>query len=178
MVVFTYYIGSCTIPNPPSATRLRDGGFGLYILTSAHPAADRPKAHNFTLTAPILTFVNSRYISATPHRLLAVTSYPGEAQEAAKNDLIGCLELLEGELGDKPYFGGDTFGFVDVALIPFFNFFCTIEQLSNFRIVAECPKLVAWRHRCMEKESVSKSFPNHHKLYDFLLGSKKKLEAK
>ncbi|CAL5406078.1 unnamed protein product [Camellia sinensis] len=105
-------------------------------------------------------------------------SSTGEAQEAAKNDLIGCLELLEGELGDKPYFGGDTFGFVDVALIPFFNFFCTIEQLSNFRIVAECPKLVAWRHRCMEKESVSKSFPNHHKLYDFLLGSKKKLEAK
>ncbi|CAL5403222.1 unnamed protein product [Camellia sinensis] len=90
-----------------------------------------------------------------------------EAQEAAKNDLIGCLEPLEGELGDKPYFGGDTFGFVDVAL------------LGNFRIVVECPKLVAWRHRCMEKESVSKSsFPDHHKLYDFLLGSKKKLEAK
>ncbi|THG00339.1 hypothetical protein TEA_030063 [Camellia sinensis var. sinensis] len=52
------------------------------------------------------------------------------------------------------------------------------KKPGNFRIVVECPKLVAWRHRCMEKESVSKSFPDHHKLYDFLLGSKKKLEAK
>ncbi|GMP66293.1 hypothetical protein CsSME_00026708 [Camellia sinensis var. sinensis] len=105
-------------------------------------------------------------------------SSTGEAQETAKNDLIGCLKLLEGELGDKPYFGGDTFGFVDVALIPFYNAFYTIEQLGNFRIVAECPKLVAWGHRCMKKESVSKSLPDQHKLYDFLLGSKKKLEAK
>ncbi|GMP66292.1 hypothetical protein CsSME_00026707 [Camellia sinensis var. sinensis] len=31
----------------------------------------------------------------------------GEAQETAKNDLIGYLKVLEGELGDKPYFGGE-----------------------------------------------------------------------
>ncbi|CAL5406079.1 unnamed protein product [Camellia sinensis] len=103
-------------------------------------------------------------------------SSTGEAQEAAKNDLIGCLKLLEGELGDKPYFGGDTFGFVDVALIPFYNFFYTTEQLGDFRTVAECPKLVAWGHRCMERECVSKSLPDHHKLSDYFLGFKKNLE--
>ncbi|CAL5342188.1 unnamed protein product [Camellia sinensis] len=61
---------------------------------------------------------------------------------------------LEGELGDKPYIGGETFGFAD------------------------CPSLVVWAHRCMEKESVSKSLPDQHKAYDFCLGLKKKLEAK
>nr|XP_043624470.1 probable glutathione S-transferase isoform X2 [Erigeron canadensis] len=31
----------------------------------------------------------------------------GEEHEASKNEFIDCLKLLEGELGDKPYFGGD-----------------------------------------------------------------------
>ncbi|KAL3612687.1 hypothetical protein D5086_003707 [Populus alba] len=37
----------------------------------------------------------------------------GEDQEAAKKDFIDSLKLLEGELGDKPYFGGETLGYVD-----------------------------------------------------------------
>ncbi|KAL3612681.1 hypothetical protein D5086_003701 [Populus alba] len=37
----------------------------------------------------------------------------GEDQEAAKKDFIESLKLLEGELGDKPYFGGKTLGYVD-----------------------------------------------------------------
>ncbi|KAI8006702.1 hypothetical protein LOK49_LG07G02921 [Camellia lanceoleosa] len=102
----------------------------------------------------------------------------GEAQETAKNDLIGYLKVLEGELGDKPYFGGETFGFVDVALIPSYNFFCVCDQFGNFGIMAECPSLVVWAHRCMEKESVSKSLPDQQKAHDFCLGLKKKLEAK
>ncbi|KAJ7015032.1 hypothetical protein NC653_004353 [Populus alba x Populus x berolinensis] len=31
----------------------------------------------------------------------------GEEKEAAKNDFIESLKLLEGELGDEPYFEGD-----------------------------------------------------------------------
>ncbi|XWS10248.1 hypothetical protein CRYUN_Cryun39dG0059100 [Craigia yunnanensis] len=43
----------------------------------------------------------------------------GEVQETAKKELIGCFKLLEEELGDKHYFGGERFGFTDVSLIPF-----------------------------------------------------------
>ncbi|XP_028091819.1 probable glutathione S-transferase parC [Camellia sinensis] len=68
----------------------------------------------------------------------------GEAQETAKNDLIGYLKVLEGELGDRPYFWGETFGIVDVALVPSYSFFFAYEQCGNFNIVAECPALVAW----------------------------------
>ncbi|CAK9160272.1 unnamed protein product [Ilex paraguariensis] len=35
----------------------------------------------------------------------------GEKQEAAKDEFIESLKVLEGELEDKPYFGGETFGF-------------------------------------------------------------------
>ncbi|XP_057461920.1 probable glutathione S-transferase parA [Actinidia eriantha] len=102
----------------------------------------------------------------------------GEEHEAAKNELMGCFKLLEGELGDKAYFGDDTFGIVDVALIPFYSWFYMFEQCGNMSIEAECPKLVAWGKRCMEKESVSKSLPDQHKVYDLLMDLKKKILAK
>ncbi|GFY90580.1 glutathione S-transferase TAU 25 [Actinidia rufa] len=90
----------------------------------------------------------------------------------------GVFKLLEGELGDKTYFGDDTFGIVDVALIPFYSWFYMFEQCGNMSIEAECPKLVAWGKRCMEKESVSKSLPDQHKVYDLLMDLKKKFLAK
>lgn len=100
----------------------------------------------------------------------------GEEQEAAKKEFIDYLKVLEGELGDKPYFGGDTFGFVDVALVPFYSWFYAYEKLGNFSIEAECPKLIAWAKRCLEKEGVSKSLPDSQKVYEFVFGIKKKLE--
>ena len=43
----------------------------------------------------------------------------GDEQEAAKEDFIEVLKVVEGELGDKPYFGGQSFGFVDISLVTF-----------------------------------------------------------
>ncbi|MCL7042700.1 hypothetical protein MKW94_024363, partial [Papaver nudicaule] len=37
----------------------------------------------------------------------------GEEQEKAKTDFVEILKVLEGELGEKPYFGGEHFGFLD-----------------------------------------------------------------
>ncbi|VFQ61898.1 unnamed protein product [Cuscuta campestris] len=90
-----------------------------------------------------------------------------EEQEAAKKDFLGQLKVLEGELGEKPYFGGDRFGFVDVSLIGFYSWFHVFETFGKFSIEAECPKLIAWAKRCMERESVSKSLPNPHKVFEF-----------
>uniref|UniRef100_A0A5B6YQR3 glutathione transferase n=1 Tax=Davidia involucrata TaxID=16924 RepID=A0A5B6YQR3_DAVIN len=99
----------------------------------------------------------------------------GEEHEAAKKEFIEYAKVLEGVLGDKPYFGGDTFGFVDIALIPFYCWFYTYETFGNFSIEAECPKLIKWAKKCMEKKSVSKSLQDPHKVYDFVLGLKKML---
>ncbi|XP_030537162.1 probable glutathione S-transferase [Rhodamnia argentea] len=100
-----------------------------------------------------------------------------EAQEAAKEENIQCLKMLEGELGDKAYFGGERFGYVDVSLIPIHSWFYALETLANFNIGEECPKLVAWAKRCMQRESVAKSLPDPHKVYNFMLELRKKLQA-
>ncbi|XP_031259931.1 probable glutathione S-transferase isoform X4 [Pistacia vera] len=106
---------------------------------------------------------------------LGIWTSDHEVKEASKKELIEIFKVLEGELGDKPYYGGDTFGFVDVALIPYYAFFHTFEMLGNFSFEAEFPKLVSWAKRCMQKTSVSKSLCDQHKVYEVVLELKKKL---
>lgn len=92
-----------------------------------------------------------------------------------KKDLIDPLKLLEeAALGDKPYFGGESFGFVDIALIGFYSWFYTYETICNFSIEAECPKIAAWGQRCIKRETVSKSIADSHKICEVVLEFRKK----
>ncbi|KAJ4800086.1 Tau glutathione S-transferase [Rhynchospora pubera] len=68
----------------------------------------------------------------------------GEEQEGPKKEIIEILKLLETQLGDNKYFGGDTFGFVDVAFIPFTSWFYSYETYANFSIEGSVPKIVQW----------------------------------
>lgn len=99
----------------------------------------------------------------------------GEEKEAAKKAFLETLKVLEGELGNKPYFGGDTFGFVDLSLIPFYSWFHTYETFGEFRIEAECPKIIVWAKRCLqEKKSVSETLPDQKKMLGFIVEIRKK----
>lgn len=98
----------------------------------------------------------------------------GEAREEAKRELIDSLKVLEGELGQKVYFGGERFGYVDVALVTFGCWFYTYEKEGNFSVEEECPKLMGWVKRCMGRESVSKVLPDPHKVYEFINALKNK----
>ena len=87
-----------------------------------------------------------------------IWSNNGNEQETGKKEFIECLKLFEGELGDKPYFCGEKFGFVDVSLVTYSCWFDAYESYGNFSIEAECPKLIAWTKRCLEKERRCNSF--------------------
>ncbi|KAK4484636.1 hypothetical protein RD792_007225 [Penstemon davidsonii] len=98
----------------------------------------------------------------------------GEEKETGKKEFIENLKLLEGVLGDKHYFGGEEFGYLDVALITFYSWFYAYEAIGEFSIEQHCPKLIEWAKRCMERESVSKSLADPHEIYDFVLILRKK----
>ncbi|XP_062162622.1 probable glutathione S-transferase [Alnus glutinosa] len=99
----------------------------------------------------------------------------GEEQEAAKEEFFETFKILEGELGDKPYFGGGSFGFVDLALITFYSWFYAYETFGKFSIEGKCPKIISWAKRYLQRESVAKTLPAQKKVYEFLVEKRKSL---
>ena len=98
-----------------------------------------------------------------------------EVRESSKKELIQCFKILEEELGDKLYFGDESFGYIDLAFISFYSLFYTFETLGNWSMAAEFPKLVEWGERCLRKESVSKSTSDQKEVYEVVLQIKQEL---
>lgn len=97
----------------------------------------------------------------------------GEELEATNKEFIELLKTLQLELGDKPYFGGDKFGFVDILMIGFYSWFPAYEKFGSFDIESECSKLMVWGKRCMQRESVAKALPDSGKVIGYVLQLKK-----
>ncbi|KAI3453152.1 hypothetical protein Pfo_009815 [Paulownia fortunei] len=101
---------------------------------------------------------------------MKVTWYKSKEElEEGEKELIDCLKQLEEVLGEKPYFGGETLGYVDVVLGGFCSWFSAYEAMGNISLEAECSRLMAWNKRCMERESFSKSLQEPHKIHDFVV---------
>ncbi|XP_071689027.1 uncharacterized protein [Rutidosis leptorrhynchoides] len=99
----------------------------------------------------------------------------GEEHEASRQEFIDCLKLLEGELGDKPYFGGQSFGYIDISLVPFCSWFEAYGTYGKINFEHECRKLMNWFRRCVQnKESVSKTLPDGLKILEFVQLMRKK----
>ncbi|XP_039136839.1 glutathione S-transferase 3-like [Dioscorea cayenensis subsp. rotundata] len=92
----------------------------------------------------------------------------GEHHETAK-EWVEIFKLLECELGDKKYFGDEAFGYIDIALVPFIVLFYAFEQCAKLSMDEECPKIVAWAKRCMEREGVSNALTDPKKIYEMIL---------
>ncbi|XP_037482590.1 glutathione S-transferase U19-like [Triticum dicoccoides] len=88
-----------------------------------------------------------------------------DEKEAAKGEIIRQLRQLEGALGDKNFFSGDEFGFLDIVAIPLSSMFRAYEQLGKFDLEVECPKLMRWEKRCKERESVKSTLPDEEEVY-------------
>lgn len=97
----------------------------------------------------------------------------GEAKEVAKKDFLEILKQLEGALGDKSFYGGDAFGFVDIIAIGLTSWFVSYEKFGGFKVEDRCPKFSAWMKRCMQRETVAKVLPDSEKIYEFVITLRK-----
>ncbi|XP_024979654.1 probable glutathione S-transferase [Cynara cardunculus var. scolymus] len=104
-----------------------------------------------------------------------IWSSKGEEMQKGGEELVGYLKVLEGELGEKPYFMGESFGYVDIVLISYYHHFYAYEILGKFSVKKECPKLIDWATKCMERESVSKTLADPNKIYEATMGYRKNL---
>jgi glutathione S-transferase len=86
-------------------------------------------------------------------------------------------DILEGELGEKPYFGaGETLGYVILPLLlSVAGFLLNYETIGNFSIEAQCPKIIAWANGCLQRESVSKSLAEPGKVHELVMEIRKSL---
>ncbi|ESW13961.1 hypothetical protein PHAVU_008G241100 [Phaseolus vulgaris] len=97
----------------------------------------------------------------------------GEEREVATRDFIEVLKHLEEALGEKEYFGGDGFGYVDIIAISHSAWFFAYEKFGDFKIEDHSPKFSAWIKRCLQRESVAKVLPDPEKVYQFVLHFRK-----
>lgn len=61
---------------------------------------------------------------------------------------------LESRLVAAPWFDGDKFSLVDAVFAPVFRYFDTIDEIGDFGILADKPKIARWRNSLRERLSV------------------------
>jgi glutathione S-transferase len=49
------------------------------------------------------------------------------------------------------------------------------ETFGNFSMEAECPKIIAWAKRCLQRESVAKTLPDQKKVFEYMGEVRKRL---
>ncbi|CAB3648011.1 hypothetical protein LMG3431_02620 [Achromobacter pestifer] len=93
--------------------------------------------------------------SALLNTIWTFYSAPDEAGlRAAATDIRSRFQKIERALGAGPYFSGQPFSIVDATYGPVFRYFDVFETIGDFGILADLPKVTAWRARLAERSSV------------------------
>jgi glutathione S-transferase len=121
------------------------------------------------------------YGSATLNRIARFYSAPDPTALAAEaRELAVLFSRIEIELGDGPWFAGETFSLVDAAYGPVLRYFDVIDRAGYFGILTDKPKLAAWRKALAERpsvrEAVAPDFPE--RLLAFFEGKRSALTRK
>ncbi|WVZ79615.1 hypothetical protein U9M48_027177 [Paspalum notatum var. saurae] len=106
-------------------------------------------------------------------RLWKLKGGEARAKLQARAEIVEVLGNLDAELGEKEFFGGEVFGLVDVALVPFVPWLPSYERYGEFSVEETAPRLAAWARRCAERESVARSLHPPEKVDEFITLLKK-----
>ncbi|CAH9091043.1 unnamed protein product [Cuscuta epithymum] len=91
-------------------------------------------------------------------------------EKAIKEELVDSLKVLEGELGDEPYFGGrESIGFLDLVLVSYYTWLLAFENDLKLNMESECPKMLEWGKRCLQNKAISNNLADPLEIYEFVL---------
>ncbi|MCR9135884.1 MAG: glutathione S-transferase family protein [Alphaproteobacteria bacterium] len=67
------------------------------------------------------------------------------------------FDRIENQLGDTPFFGGESIGMVDIAWLPLLHRANIVEKHSGYDFLGNRPKLKAWQHILLSDDLAEKS---------------------
>jgi len=90
----------------------------------------------------------------------------GEAQKAMVKEAKDNLALLEAQLDGKRFFGGDTAGYVDIAVSALGPFLSVLEEVTGLTLVdaKEFPALCQWSKEYNSNEALKPCLPDRDRL--------------
>lgn len=85
------------------------------------------------------------------------------------DELQSRFEQLERSLGTGPYFAGADFSVVDAVFAPIFRYFDIFDNIADFGIFRDTPRVIAWRAALASRESarnaVDSAYPERLKRF-------------
>lgn len=103
----------------------------------------------------------------------SVKASTAEAKEACVDKLVEATQLLEGAFEkfskDKPFFGGDNIGYLDITFGSFLSWIKAAEKIADIKIFDESkmPLLVGWAERFCADEAVKPVLPEPDFLVEY-----------
>jgi glutathione S-transferase len=101
-----------------------------------------------------ISFADWRIYEPT-HRLLLCQD--PDTQAKITGQLADDLRFLESHTlatHDGPYWLGNEFSLVDIALFPWFEQLAVLERFRDFRLPAECGRILAWREAVGQRRAI------------------------
>ena len=77
--------------------------------------------------------------------------------ETKRKALIDKFGRVEAELGNGPFFSGETFSLVDAVFAPIFRYFDLFDTIAPAGIFDGLPRVAAWRNALAARQSVGEA---------------------
>lgn len=90
-----------------------------------------------------------------------------EEREKKIEELSDALQFLETELKDKKFFGGEEFGFVDIAAVFIAFHIPLFQEIAGLQLFTaeKFPKLYKWSKEFLNHQVVKESMPPRDPLF-------------